>query len=165
MDCHEHPAYNAAAYICVDGAWTAQTIVEITKRFGEVVDLHTIPGAAKNINAQGGDFVSVLIDNTIIVSMGLHLVPVIVIFSHWNCGAYGGNDAFSSYGMQLETYTSDLIKAARFLELEITRRLPRIINDENINPQVRQNLLSYEGNPPHIVCLAWSPQGVVEVQY
>jgi hypothetical protein len=152
---NNHPIYDAALIMCVDGAWITRSLHEITQHLGHKCDVHTIPGAAKDFHEEGGEFAHSLIDNIVRVSMGLHRVPKIVLLSHWNCGAYGGSKTLLS--LEESTYTQDLLRAKKFISQEIERRASLLLSNADISDEMKEGIKSYDGEMPMTICFSWQP--------
>ena len=84
-------------------------------RFGELMDLITVPGAAKAFLDGPRDFLLA----AIVTSVHLHGTKRVLLVNHTDCGAYGGSAAFPSEAAERERHLNDLGAARRLIEASV----------------------------------------------
>ncbi len=127
-----HKLYNGALITCVDGWWTSR-IMQVAGEIlgGQTIDLYTRPGAAKTIN-HGCHVTEDLIDKFVRVSVGLHGVKDIVLCNHWDCGAYGGSQAFAGPEAERDVHLEHLRNSTNILQRAIQYHLQEILHSPNL---------------------------------
>lgn len=104
---------------CIDFRFRQADQQFIEHQFG-VTDFDLIgwPGAAKAVvhDEAMREKMTSTVKN---VCSGLHAIKKLVILNHWDCGGYGGSQAFSSVDEEAATYESDLRQARDILQPEL----------------------------------------------
>lgn len=117
--------YDAAALTCVDGLWIPKFMGVAYRLGGKLVDIHSWPGSIKEFN-NNSPTARLLLGNIVRVSIGLHGIKNLLLFSHWNCGAYGGSRAFESPMSEEDAYFCDLRQAQKY----IADTIPSVISEQ-----------------------------------
>ncbi|HRY63235.1 MAG TPA: hypothetical protein P5267_01345 [Patescibacteria group bacterium] len=116
MDVHH---CNLAVVRCFDFRFR-----EVDQHFAELFfgtknfDLTGIPAPAKRLQSDQWVF-QTLVADVRNVCVSLHRIKTLVILGHWDCGGYGGSEAFDSPEKEEEKYKADLLVAKKLLTAEL----------------------------------------------
>lgn len=103
----------------------------------EYYDLKTDAGAAKNLDPRSRNYLVYkwIVDN-FKICVNRHGAKRLIMFMHFDCGAYGGNESFKGFEDQLTKLTEAIKRGAdsvrkEFPELEISAYIMVLIDDTN----------------------------------
>ncbi|MBI4127944.1 MAG: hypothetical protein HY459_02640 [Parcubacteria group bacterium] len=114
-DHHTHDAI----LMCIDFRFSQAVPALVREQFGaEAFDIIALAGAAKQI-VDDPDGIAI---EQLKLSKKLHDIKRIFLVNHYDCGAYGGNKAFSSWEAFRARHAEDLRKAV----VIVTEAIPGI---------------------------------------
>lgn len=104
---------------CIDFRFREADQQFIQEQFGVTdFDLIAWPGAAKSV-AHDETMRANIIATVKNVCCNLHSVKKLIVLNHWDCGGYGGSQAFASADAEAAAYEQDLRQAKSILENQV----------------------------------------------
>ena len=125
IDLNQHQT-KAAVVFCVDFRFVKPTLQLIDQELGiKLPDIFTIPGAGKGF-AEDSAYSRCVMYDIGNVSVKLHDIDEIYIFSHEDCGAYGSSQAFANLVEEKVKIQADLMVAREKMVVAFPDQLVRI---------------------------------------
>jgi hypothetical protein len=106
---------------CIDWRYFDVGLGALTHGLGvRTYDIIARPSPVKTLAYSGDDADALKRQNHLVadieLSIKLHETKRIVLFAHWDCGAYGGSKSFADQAAEEATYQADLGTAGKFLQ-------------------------------------------------
>lgn len=118
----DHYRADAFAVRCFDNRFW-KTFKKFIKRFGlKHIDAESVAGGAKIFSSPEKKSDREFLVRELEKSIKLHRAARVFLFSHEDCGAYGGSKRFSSFAAELSFHEKEHAKASSFLK----KKFPRV---------------------------------------
>lgn len=140
---------------CIDWRYFDVGLGALTHGLGVTTyDIIARPSPVKTLAYRGDDADALKRQNHLVadveLSIKLHHTSRIVLFGHWDCGAYGGSKAFPDQGVEAETYRADLMAAGELLRAQFPAMAITLVysmRDSGSRLVYRKHELPVDGKP------------------
>lgn len=140
---------------CIDWRYFDVGLGALTHGLGvRTYDIIARPSPVKTLAYSGDDADALARQNHLLadveLSIRLHHTSRIVLFGHWDCGAYGGSQSFADEAEEQARYEADLATAGELLRSRFPGKLVTLVYSKRLPNQrlvYRKYDLPVDGKP------------------